>query len=603
MATTARKTKTAQPKPETVAAMEEARKMTSTPNDTTVAAIKQARKMSRNTHASTLTQFKEAVTDLENIRKVGQIILETFQEVKLLPIGVLGELLSMICETEYKRVLTAEQIKELALKMKKWNDDEEADYFKYTEVAKLLNSLRDNVNVVRLVAAGFPSIDFDPITKAIFGQITQESNDQLTEDFVKGVMIAELRLDDERTVAMKDLKDENTVLKTQVAELKKKLSEANPFGPTIGPGIAMYLNPRPMPAQSLFKFGQQQPGQVPPFFTGQHSVNTESGQMPVSSNYPGYQARRDSLELAVADLTRRVQNLESIAPPMLIKNTGSQNSDIVPSRLLSSLEIEICNFVYSLLRQRDGKSFTVKDLIEYMVRHNFNWSWYLPSGVYPAQWLSNMLPSLSEYNDTGFTFSPDVRYDKGVIGTKQRLNPNVAYIRDEEQVTTCIKELLALKTKYKIFETKELYDYMASKNYNIPHCAYLDKVVQVLAPRLGLKYSPSTPASDSTASEHQPEINKRLLETGVALTTDPGFYMWTEFDLIERLSKDTGIPLQLVQHYYLNWLDYGYVVNNLVALSGPLPPTYPSTEHSQVNSQSRPNLVFIKNKVDAMLEM
>lgn len=601
MATTARKTKTAQPKPETVAAMEEARKMASTPNDTTVAAMNQARKMSRNTSVSTLAQFKEAATDLENIRKVGQNILQTFQELNVSAVDLLGDLLSMICEKDPKKVLTAEQIKDYTLKLKKEHDTEQADRLKYTEVAKLLNNLRGNVNVVRLVATGFPSIDFDPITKAIFGQIMQESGDAFTEDFVKGVIMNELREAETRDNKIRDLETHNFEMMKEISRLKKKLSEVAPFGPTIGPGNGMPPNPFGQPNQPLFKFGQLR---NPPFFTGESSVNTESGQMPVSSNYPGYQARRDSLELAVADLTRRVQNLESIAPPILIKNAGSQNSDVVPSRLLNSLEIEICNFVYNLLRERDGKSFIVKDLIEYMARHNFNWSWYLPSGVYPAEWLSNVLPSLAEYNDTGFTFSPDVRYDKGVIGTKQRLNPNATYIRDEEQVTICIKELLASKTDYKIFGIKELYDYMTSKNYNIPHCAYLDKVVQTLAPRLGLKYSPSTPASDSTASEHQPEINKKLLEVAVWFTTaEPGFYMWTEFDLIERLSKETGVPLQLVQDYYFSWLDYGAVVNNLVSFSSMLFPTYPSIEHSQANGQPKPKFVFVKDRVDAMLRM
>lgn len=271
MATTARKPKATKPNPETIAAMEEARKMSSTPNAGTVAAMKEARVMSRNPHKSTLTQFKEAVTDLENIRKVGQTILETFQEVKVLPTGVLGELLSMICEKDSKRVLTAEQIKELTLTMKKWSDDEEAAHFRYTKLAKLVCNLKDNVALVRTVTTGFPSIDFDPIVKAIFGQIMQESIGHLTEDFVKGVMIAELKLNDERSVTTMTLMDENTMLKKQVTELNRRLSEVSPFGPTIGPGNGMFHNPFGGPDQPLFKFGQYP---VPPFFTGQHSGST-----------------------------------------------------------------------------------------------------------------------------------------------------------------------------------------------------------------------------------------------------------------------------------------------------------------------------------------
>jgi hypothetical protein len=460
-------------------------------------------------------------------------------------------------------------------------------------VAKLLNDLKDNVSVVRIVSAGFPSIGFDPITKAIFGQIMQESNETLTEDFIKGVMIAELRLADERTTAMKDLKDENTVLKMRVAELTKKLYEASPFGPGFS-GNGVYPNPFGQPDQSLFKFGQCQ---KPPFFTGQSSVNTESGQMPVSSNYPGYQARRDSLELSVAVLARRVQNLESIAPPMLIKSTGSQNSGVVPPRLLNSLEIEVSNYVYKLLGERDGRSFTVSELIDFMIRNNFSWTSHVPLDTFPARWLSEMLPSLAACSGIGFTFTLDVCYDKGVVKAGQQFSHTGTDLTEEDQTVVFIKELFAFKTEYKIFDIKELYDYMVSKNYTPPRYVHLDQVVRKLAPRLGLNYTPSTKSSDGTVSVYQPEVFKKLLAAAVrfAIVGPNGLVTnWRGLDLIDSLCKETGVPLQLVQDYYKCWISHGIIVINTNALYN---------DYRDANGQMIPNITFNMNRVEALMKI
>ena len=117
MATTARKPKAAKPNPETVAAMEEARKMSGTPNATSIDAMLEARKMSKTK--------KEAASDkkldqvCESVEMIMEVIGATHPHNGIwskLYLQIKGEAFKTLTKEYVAEVVAKERVEVLALR-------------------------------------------------------------------------------------------------------------------------------------------------------------------------------------------------------------------------------------------------------------------------------------------------------------------------------------------------------------------------------------------------------------------------------------------------------------------------------------------------------